>query len=163
MRKKLVRNPLAYRKSLEQKSKQLRKQEYSRHRVAAEQFDKAMENIVKYMNSRLKVLPAGSMQTIICELETAAQVTHAIQLRKSDYGSFFALMSAAVDALIEKGEVLLHEDEFGVVLGLPNSWPPEELREESVTVEDLDPSFDWGSILIHKCPHDVRRSLVFEY
>lgn len=159
MRKMTVRNPHAYRTVLERRQKRRLKQELRSQQIAIEQFDKTKENIVKYMNSRFKTLSAGSLQVIIDELVTSPQVTHGITLRESNFGTYFELMSTAVASLLQDEKILLHQDQFGVVLGLPNGWPPAELLMEYVTVEDLDPHTDWSSIKIHKCATTIRRAL----
>lgn len=139
-----IRNPHAYRKAA------ARKEVHEKRAVK-----RAQHNILRYLDRYLKVLAADSWSHLQHELVHEPSVTHCLP----HHFGHAALISRAIDKLLASGKIAWHEDENGIVLARVLDWPPQELRADKVTVEDLDPEFDWAMLSSTRFRHGAQHAL----
>lgn len=116
------------------------------------------DNILAYLQGP-KALPASNWNLIVLELATNRSIMHDLGNRSCDAATSLELVQRATKRLVEKNRVIRHEDEDGAIMALPNTWPPAELKPFEVTVEDLDPGFDWKALSNTSCR---RRDVMYE-
>lgn len=120
------------------KNKKLRRDDRTRVR----------DNILAYLEQP-KVIVADSWNLIMLELATSTTVMHGV--RTSGIGHALELVQEATGKLIACDKLIRHEDVDGAIMALPHKWPPEELQVFEMTLDDLDPGFDWGSLANTQC------------
>lgn len=114
------------------KSKKLRRDDCTR----------VCDNILAYLEPP-KVIVAENWDLIILELATSTTVMYGVRVSGQHA---LELAQEATVQLIARGKLIRHEDEDGAIMALPYKWPPEQLQVFEMTLEDLDPGFDWRSL-----------------
>lgn len=151
---KRIRHPFAYQQACSRKERRY-----------AHALDTVQARIVRYLETEMhKIMSAPSRNVLIWMIAKESMVTarmhlHGLQQHRSREVTAFMIVQDALNELISSGTLELYEDEYGVVLGCENTWPPESLRPFTMTVEDIDPGFNWHSLTNVKCPFSVLSEL----
>ena len=147
-----IRNPRAYQQSVERKQRQA-------HRAT----ELAARHIRQYLERNMKVLYMSTWGALVLELATEQSVTKGISLRLSGAESFLEVINQALVTMISDGSLYLHQEEFEVIIGLPNEWPTFATTPIELT-DDVEPEPNWWTRLTNtKCAQPILREIAAAY
>lgn len=145
-----IKHPRSYQKACERRS-----QNYTRA------LNIVKKRIINHIDNKLfKIMGAKSQTELVWILATEGSITARLRLPRKEPIAHFTLVSDALKALVQDNTLQYHDDGDDVVVGIPNTWPPHELRHDIVTVEELDPEFDWTSVADTRCAPEIWRELM---
>lgn len=148
-----IRNQRSYQKACERRA-----------RLDAHALGIVKKRILRYIDNTLhKIMGAKSRDELVYLLANEQSITARLRLPRQSSLTYCELVSNALKELTQSKKLQYHDDGEDVVVGMPNTWPPHELQSSAVTIEDLDPEFDWASLADTRCSPKIWRELVIAH
>jgi len=119
-------------------------------------MDEVIDRIVAYTAQRHKIIAAPSEGLLTDELLGVLSRAGKVNRGRSNRRTFIL---DAIQVAVERGRLERFIDEFGIIIALPNEWPPSSLTD-FVMFDDIDfePAFD-PAMLRHVRNNMARREL----